>query len=168
MYFSRRSAKMELVALGFLIASLMLSPSLARSASTELKLSGKDSATGESVVRTFTLEQLRELPRAEVSTTTIWTEGTQHFEGVLLIKLWEAAGLSAPKEIRAKALNDYVAIIPAADLETDTVLIADRRNGRDMRVRDKGPLWIIYPSDASAVDYVDKMVWQLIALEAVH
>lgn len=168
MNFLRRSARMELVALGFFIASLMLSPSVARSASTELKLSGKDSVTGESVVLTFTLEQLRELPRAKVSTTTIWTEGTQHFEGVLLVKLWEAAGLSLPKEFRAKALNDYAALIPATDLETDTVLIADRLNGRDMRVRDKGPLWIIYPADASAVDYVDKMVWQLIELEAVH
>lgn len=37
--------------------------------------------------------------------------------------------------------------IPIADFEKLNVILAYRRDGKAMPVRDKGPLWIMYPFD---------------------
>jgi hypothetical protein len=67
------------------------------------------------------------------------------------------------------ALNQYDETIPLADFHTYDVLLALRMNGRPMRVRDKGPIWIIYPwSDYPELDDFltrEKSVWQLTALD---
>jgi hypothetical protein len=59
--------------------------------------------------------------------------------------------------------------IPVADAANPQVIVAYRMNGETMRVRDKGPLWLIYPlsSDPSlqAEATHSKMIWQIKALE---
>mgnify|MGYP002138113442 CR=1 FL=1 len=54
---------------------------------------------------------------------------------------------------------------PAYEAFREKVIIADRRNGALMPIRDKGPLWIIYPlSNQSELDgesTYSKMIWQL-------
>jgi hypothetical protein len=50
-------------------------------------------------------------------------------------------------EITAVALNDYKVKIPIADFDKVNVILAYRRDGKAMPVRDKGPLWIMYPFD---------------------
>ena len=44
-------------------------------------------------------------------------------------------------------------------------IIAVRQNGRPMSIRDKGPLWIVFPYDADPKlvtdDYLNRSVWQL-------
>ncbi|NGO51117.1 molybdopterin-dependent oxidoreductase [Allomesorhizobium camelthorni] len=116
----------------------------------------------------FSIEDLEKLPQTELRTHTDWTEGLQIFSGVLLKDLIEAVGASG-KEIVARALNDYAANIPVSDAYELSVLIAIKHNGQYMRIRDKGPLWIIYPSaqtSSSKVNpYNDRMVWQLSRLE---
>ena len=74
---------------------------------------------------------------------------------------------SAPEgaTVRAVALNDYESIIPLADFERYQVLLATRIDGEQLRVRDKGPIWIVYPwSDHPELDDETtrrKSVWQL-------
>jgi hypothetical protein len=59
--------------------------------------------------------------------------------------------------------------VPAADAEIADVIVAYRMNGEYMRVRDKGPMWLIYPLtsqpelDTEATHA--KMIWQLKSLE---
>lgn len=73
------------------------------------------------------------------------------------------------REIRAVAINDYSATIPWSDLAVFPVLLALKHNGREMPVRDKGPIWIIYPATGKADIKIEpnnsKMVWQLKRLE---
>lgn len=66
------------------------------------------------------------------------------FEGVLLRRLLEAVGAKGDA-IEAIALNDYVAEIPVAEAKMHDVVIAFRRQGRDIPVREMGPLMILYP-----------------------
>jgi hypothetical protein len=66
--------------------------------------------------------------------------------------------------IEAVAINDYVAEIPVAHVAEHAVFLALDHNGEPMRVRDRGPAWIIYPSETvdAAQDRFDTlMVWQL-------
>jgi hypothetical protein len=56
----------------------------------------------------------------------------------------EAVG-AAGTEVGAFALNEYQQTIPISDFASYDVLLAFRMNGRPMRLRDKGPIWIVYP-----------------------
>lgn len=124
-------------------------------------------ANAEGAAR-FDREMLEALPQTSVESYTDWTEGPQRFEGVLLTDLMAHID-GCGTEILARALNRYAAPIPWSDLQEFSVLLALRQNGMEMRIRDKGPIWIIYPDPYPSLAQVgphnDKMVWQLETLE---
>ncbi len=78
-----------------------------------------------------------------------------------LLRAVEASG----KSVLAVALNDYTTEIPIVDFEQYDVLLALKRDGAYMPVRDKGPLFIVYPFDSSPELQVQKFygrsAWQL-------
>ncbi|MGH6898555.1 MAG: molybdopterin-dependent oxidoreductase [Geminicoccaceae bacterium] len=116
----------------------------------------------------FDIVNLEHLGLTRLITWTPWTEGEVEFEGVLARRLMEAVGATGT-EISATALNGYAHTIPIGDFHSYDVLLAFRMNGTLMRVRDKGPIWIVYPwSDHPELDdFVtrEKSIWQLIALD---
>lgn len=125
---------------------------------------GPDSAS-------FDLPMLKNLGSEQVVTTTIWTEGSQTFTGVPLHVLLETVGVSEGS-IRATAVNDYNVEIPMEDAVPGGALIAYENNGAPMSLRDKGPLWIIYPYD-SKKEYQSEMIysrsiWQLDRIEVLE
>lgn len=98
----------------------------------------------------LSLETLRGLKRTQFTTSTLWTEGQHHFTGVALADL--LAHLDATgRRVEAVALNDYAAIIPPADLRAGTgPVIVYEMDGTPLPRRGFGPLWLLYPFDASA------------------
>lgn len=116
----------------------------------------------------FDMAMLEALPKATIKTTTPWTKGAQSFEGVSITTLMAVAGASG-QTIKAVALNDYAFSFPATDAEKYKVIVAYAQDGKAMSVREKGPLWIIYPLDAHKeirnIDYHSRMVWQLKELQ---
>ena len=99
---------------------------------------------------------------------TAWTEGRVKFEGVRARDVMAAVGAKG-QQVLAIALNDYKASIPMADFDRYDVLLAFRQDGKALRVRDRGPLWIIYPIEPGATGHSyetrGKMVWQLKELQ---
>ena len=70
---------------------------------------------------------------------------------VLLASLAGASGHVIADAIRpgpARALNDYSTDIPVEDFRKYEVLLALKRDGAYMPVKDKGPLFIVYPYDS--------------------
>lgn len=104
------------------------------------------------------------LPQRDLKTTTVVTDGVNHFEGFLMRDLLEALGANG-KEIVAVALNDYIVNIPMEDFHDYDVIIAHTQDGDTLTRRDKGPLWIVYPRDDHAalddIRYDYRWVWQL-------
>jgi hypothetical protein len=92
------------------------------------------------------LKMLEEIGVSRVTTSTPWTEGKPVFEGVLIRDLLKRLGATGTT-VTPVAINDYKIDIPRAELEKYPVLLAFKMNGEPLRVRDKGPLWIIYPRD---------------------
>lgn len=133
-----------------------------------LEVTGKISVTSGGVAARFDREMLNALPQHRLETYTDWTEGPQVFEGPLLADVLERVGAYGAT-LRAIALNDYQVEIPRADAEDYPVVLALRHNGAPMSVRDKGPIWIIYPNPnpaaAIASPHNDKSVWQLRRLD---
>ncbi len=95
----------------------------------------------------FTLADLQNLPRSGFRTTTIWTEGEQHFEGVWLKDLIDHLGFE-DGVVELSALNEYMIEIDTAEIADSEALVAYMRNGELMSVRDKGPLWMVFPYDS--------------------
>jgi hypothetical protein len=115
----------------------------------------------------FDWRALEQLGLSKLTTWTPWTDGEVEFEGVLARRLMAAVGARG-SEVEARALNDYKEVIPLDDFRRYDVLLAMRINGQSIQVRDKGPLWIVYPwSDHPELDDFatrEKSVWQLNAL----
>lgn len=94
----------------------------------------------------LTHEDLRKLPETSFSTTTIWTSGLQQFRGIHLRDLIKTY-LPDATELTLIAANDYQITVPVEDLALDGAVLAYERNGSVMTLRDKGPLWLVYPYD---------------------
>jgi hypothetical protein len=115
---------------------------------------------------TFDIPTLERLGLIRFTTPTAWTDGLVTFEGVLLSRLLEV--LAVPDSVTAlamTALNDYQVTIPVGDVRTWPVIIALKRNGQYMSVRNKGPLWVVYPRHAfpelAQAKYNAKWIWHL-------
>jgi len=129
-----------------------------------LRVEGAIRSTNDGETAAFDRAMLEALGLRMLRTTTPWTEGAVTFEGVLMRDLLAIVGARG-SAVRAEALNDYAVEIPLSDFTRYDVLLAIRMNGRYMRVRDKGPIWIVYPRDAhpelNNPQVNAKWVWQL-------
>lgn len=118
----------------------------------------------------YTIEDLRSLEEQTFRTETIWSSGLQEFKGVPLKALLDDLGVSQGW-LKARAINDYAVDVPVSDAVENGPIIAYERNGTPMSVRDKGPLWLVYPFDSNP-DYrteviYSRSIWQLDRLEVL-
>ena len=103
-------------------------------------------------------------------TSTIWSEGTHTFQGVSLKVLADRLGIDGAT-LRATAINDYSVDIPLTDAVEGGPIVAYKMDDATMSVRDKGPLWIVYPYDSDAAYRSEviysRSIWQLDRIEAL-
>ncbi|WP_126979190.1 molybdopterin-dependent oxidoreductase [Frigidibacter oleivorans] len=142
----------------------LLSPALSRAGEALLEISAPGGPA-----KSYDLQALQAFAPVEFSTTTIWTEGAHVFTGVPLTVLLADAGITEG-EVKAVALNDYAVTISLDDLEDEVPIVAYFVDGKPFPVREKGPLWIVYPYDASPAyrseTAYSRSVWQLTRLVA--
>ena len=135
-----------------------------------LTVSGDLAVSNDAGVARFDRALLDSLGHAELVTATPWTDGVSRFGGVPALRLVEALGSRAAL-LEARALNDYAVSIPRGDLEAYPVLLATSRDGQPLAVRERGPIWVIYPwSQHPELDqriYRQRSIWQLSALRLV-
>jgi hypothetical protein len=133
-----------------------------------LTISGRLSNPNQGERAMFDMAMLEKLPQRSFSTTTPWYGELHKFTGPLLRDVLAAAGADG-KQLKAVALNDYKVDIPAEDTKTYDVVLARLMDDKPMPVRDKGPLFIIYPFDARPelrnTIYYSRCAWQLKAIE---
>ncbi len=133
-----------------------------------LSVTGDIANTNADGAALFDRAMLEALPSVTIQTQTIWTEGLQTFTGVQLVDLAAYVGTDA-ESLRATAVNDYAVSIPSEDWVDGGPILAYLNNGAPMSLRDKGPLWVIYPYDSkpayqSEVAY-SRSIWQLDRIE---
>lgn len=136
-----------------------------------LTISGDVALTDGSDILVLDRDALVELPATTFETSTIWTDGVHSFTGVSLADLAAELGVENGQFL-ATAINDYTVEIPFSDAVEGGPIIAYLMDGEEMSVRDKGPLWVIYPYDSDA-DYrseviYSRSIWQLDRLEIVQ
>lgn len=112
----------------------------------------------------FDLAMLETLPKTVVKTQNPWEPGVTTYEGVLLRDLLVFVDANG-NDLRITALNDYRADLAVADTQSVDVILAWRRNGEYMPVREKGPLFVVFPfSESPALANEERYaqsVWQV-------
>ncbi|EHL22865.1 hypothetical protein KYG_10890 [Acidovorax sp. NO-1] len=132
-----------------------------------LTVEGAISQTNVGAQAQFDMQMLEKLPQHSFTTQTPWYPNAVTFTGPLLRDVLAAVGAQGTR-ITAVALNDYRTEIPAEDATRHDVIVARLMNNRPMRIREKGPLFIVYPFDTKAELrselYYNRAAWQLNAL----
>lgn len=133
-----------------------------------LSVSGSITAGNASGRADFDLAMLDAMPQHGFTATTPWFKEPRRFSGPLLRDVLAAAGAQG-QMLKAVALNNFKADIPVEDALKFKVLLATRLDDKPMSLREKGPLFIIYPFDDNAElrqeRYYSRSAWQLRALE---
>jgi hypothetical protein len=112
----------------------------------------------------FDMAMLAALPQTSFATRTPWYAQPRRFTGPLLRDVLVAAGAQGDV-IRLTALNDYRVDMPYDDAQRHDVIVARLLDDKPMAVRDKGPLFVIYPFDSrpelKGAVYYSRSAWQL-------
>ena len=129
-----------------------------------LTVSGNISQANQGKVAAFDMAMLEALPQHSFTTRTPWYDRPVKFTGPLLSDIL-AATKAQGRQINASAINDYTIHIPVADAQMHGIIVARLLDDQPMAVRDKGPLFVIYPFDSkselrSSV-YYERSIWQL-------
>lgn len=129
-----------------------------------LTVSGDVTVTNDDGKAVLDRGMLTAIGETSFSTSTIWTEGEVEFTGVALADLLTHLGIETGT-LKATAINDYAIEIPVAEALSNPALVAYMMNGQPMSVREKGPLWIVYPYDSDskfqAETFYSRSIWQL-------
>ncbi|TKV09339.1 oxidoreductase [Citrobacter sp. wls619] len=112
-----------------------------------LTVSGNIENTNEDGKAVFDIASLEKLGSVSFQTTSPWYNGRTTFTGISLQKLMDYVGANG-SVVKVTALNDYTNVIPLSDFKKYNVILALKINGEYMRIRDKGPLFIVYPYDS--------------------
>ena len=133
-----------------------------------LTVTGKIANASRDGAAEFDMASLEALPGRVTDTETPWTKAKTKFQGPLGSELLKAVGASGTT-LHIVALNDYAVDVPAEDFAKWPVILATRKDGQPMSVRDKGPIFVIYPFDVDKSLYNEKIfsrcAWQVKAIE---
>lgn len=125
-------------------------------------------AAGSAPRSDFDMAMLEKLPQHTFTTKTPWYPQPRTFTGPLLRDVLGAAA-AAGTTLRLVALNDYKIEMPLADAQQYDVIVARLMDGEAMPVRDKGPLFVVYPFDSNrdlhSERYYSRSAWQLRKIE---
>jgi hypothetical protein len=156
-----------------LVMGLVCTPSVAQKLEapkdkTVLTVTGAVTQPNVGKAAEFSMQMLEKLPQKTFTTQAPWYPTKVEFTGPLLRDVLAAAGAKGTK-IVATALNDYRTEIPFEDALKHDMIIARLLNGKPMPIREKGPLFIVYPYDTKAElkaeKFYNRSAWQLARLD---
>lgn len=133
-----------------------------------LVVTGKIGNTNDGERFVFDMAMLEKLPQYSITTKMPWYPGANRFTGPLLRDVLKAVGAGG-EQMQVATLNDYKASVPLHDATRFNVILAHSRNDKPMPVREKGPLFIVYPFDTDPAlqskQYYVRSAWQVTALD---
>lgn len=163
-------ALMATIAAHFFVPAVMAQDIPAPKGDVILTISGEIDVTNVGETLQFDRDTFDALADSTFETSTTWTDGIHEFRGVSLSTLTDMLSVT-DGVLLATAVNDYAVEIPVSDARPGGPIIAHQIDGKDMSLREKGPLWIVYPYDSSpeyrtAVIHA-RSIWQLDRLVVV-
>ncbi|MEM9025445.1 MAG: hypothetical protein AAGB06_00780 [Verrucomicrobiota bacterium] len=133
-----------------------------------LQITGKIQVSTDGERAIFDYELLKQFPQHSLRVKSPWFDSERIQTGPLLGDLLEFLGIHG-SSMYVQALNGYTASVPVADAKNLKILLSIDRDGRPLRVRDKGPVFITYPFTEMPELHNDityaKSVWMVNSIE---
>jgi hypothetical protein len=166
----RREALAWAVGIGCSTRSVAQQALAAPTGAAVLSIGGRVQRTNQGERAVFDMTMLQAMPQHSFSTKTPWFSQARKFTGPLLRDLLAMVGASGAT-LRLGALNDYRIDVPTDDARRYDVMLARLIDDRPITVREKGPLFMIYPFDSDAglrnALYYSRSVWQLATIDVM-
>ena len=166
-----RSSVRRRICLTGLLAFMLIGPARALDApkgKIVLTMRGQITEKNAAELANFDMNMLAALPQHTFSTSTPWFAEPRLFTGPLLRDVLAAVGAQG-ETLSAVALNNFKIDIPASDAGQFQVIVARLLDGKPMSIRERGPLFIVYPYDTDiqlqSVRYYNRSAWQLRSIE---
>lgn len=167
----RAAASKTTTAFLFVLALAVLPPRLeaaealpAPTGKVLLTVDGNIDAMNVGDAAQFDRDMLEAIGLTKLDTKTPWEEGVVHFEGPLFSALLDRIGAKGETLI-LRALDGYQVDVPMSDVRNYRMILAMKRGGKWMGIRNKGPIWVIYPLDdhpeINNEIYSSRSIWQL-------
>jgi hypothetical protein len=110
-------------------------------------------------------ELVQNLQETTFTTHLPWLDQANEFSGFAVTDLLKHLKIDDTFAVSFIALNDYTASSKIDDLIKYKPIIAYKQNGKKMKVRDKGPYWLIFNLDQypeiDKAEFHSQMVWQI-------
>lgn len=110
-------------------------------------------------------EILSHLEESTFTTQLPWIDKPHTFSGIKVSTLLNYLDIDDAFSVSFIALNDYAATSKIDDLIQYEPIIAYKINGKTMKVRNKGPYWLVYNLDKypelDNAEFHSQMVWQI-------
>ena len=125
----------------------------------------------QDVVVELTEDDLLAMEQFTVHTENEFVDGLAEFTGPLVRDVIALLGAAEIGMLRLTAVNDYAVEVPISDILDYDVIFALSQNGERFSIRDKGPIWMIYPmtDNVELQDrvYNDRLIWQLVKVDVL-
>ncbi len=129
-----------------------------------LTICGKISVRNAGACAEFDAGMLEALPVSNILTTSPWHKKPVNFSGPALKAVLSAVGAQG-NTLKMIALDKYEITVPVDDAIQFLPVLARRADGKELTIRSKGPLLMIYPFDAQPKlkndTYYTRSIWQL-------
>jgi hypothetical protein len=156
------------VSVGFLFLTLFLSGAAIPAAAGDFLVVSNSINPAQAEVR-FSEADLLALPQVTIRTKTEFSDGVVEFVGPLARDAVALIDAGTATSVHLVAANDYSINIPLSDFTNYDVILAMQANGKRLSLRDKGPIWLMYPLDdhTELQDpvYNIRLIWQLTVME---
>lgn len=154
---------------GIVLLTIFTLAGTAYPAGSEELLTVRNVADPSQAEMQFDAADLAALPQVTIRTRTDYTDGVVEFVGPLARDVLASFEPGAATTIHLVAANDYSFDIPLSDLTQYDVILAMQADGKRLSIRDKGPIWLMYPLDDFAElkdpKYNLRLIWQLTTME---
>jgi len=119
----------------------------------------------------LTEDDLLAMEQFTVFTENEFVDGLVEFTGPLARDVIAFLNASEIGTLKLTAVNDYAVEVPMSDLLEYDVIFAMTQNGTRFSIRDKGPIWVIYPMSENVElqdrVYNDRLIWQLVKVDVL-
>ena len=135
-----------------------------------LTIGGRIQRTNQGERAALDMAMIEALAQRSLTTKTPWFKEPRKFTGPLLRDVLNLVGAQGTT-LRIAALNDYRIDVPSDDTRRFDVVLARLIDDKPITVREKGPLFMIYPFDSDATlrspVYYSRSVWQLKSIDVL-
>ena len=116
----------------------------------------------------YSVDQLLNIQTSTLKTLTPWSKGEPIFKGLNIIDLLNKHNITSG-ELKLTALNDYSISVPVQELIEAQAFLAMYQDDKILKVRDKGPFWLIFPwsnrSELINTKVSSWSIWQIKTIE---